>query len=357
MSSVMYPLSVIAKLQQSEMDRTVKDSFEDGGTYARNTWGLQTFKRQFQLQHSALTLAEWNALRIFYRARTGQFDPFWFRNNLDRTGNAKVRFAKSLQPQFSGNTRNVTVDLEEVAAIRCLPDMAELTTAAGSTPLAWYDASREKYLVNLGTVLQPESAYVYDAYETNRATWQAGSIDLGTSRVEQWQNYLFDGTRYAATPAIAGIAGITAATLFVQVLTPTTFSTINPVWIGGSTGGTGFGLNLNNVTNKWFGLVGTTSTAGFAASTQNTWQSLALTMSGTSISIYKNGVLIGTETLGTSLALTSNPLYVGYSPVNALPAISGTKIANAMAFTSQLSGAQIKAIHNLLAYQRGLATA
>ena len=364
MSNVIYPISIIAKLQQSEMDRTVKDSFEDGGTYARNTWGLQTFKRQFQIQHSALTLAEWNALRTFYRARSGQFDPFWFRNNIDRTGNANVRFAKSLQPQFAGNTRSLNVDLEEVAAIRCLPDMSEVTAAAGIAPLVWYDASREKYFTNLGTVTMPESAYAYDAFESFPATWQVGSLTIGNI-FGQWQHHPFDGTRWARSATLAAITGSQPAVTIFFIAKNSATTTRQVLFSLGAAGtGTAYGVELT-AAGSYFPFNGQATIVGgagaFPNSAADTWRSFALCSAAASNQqdLYVNAAIF--LSLTSTRAFTSGPAVLGAAPggsliANAGAAMTNCNLAHALVFAAQLTAAQIKAVHNLLGYQFGLAT-
>ena len=93
MSDVLYPLGPVGSLDVKRFDRTVFDEFEDGSTTARRLWTAKTFKRRFEISHQNLTETEMRKLGAFLAARDGRYDAFWFRDNWNRGGNAKVRLA------------------------------------------------------------------------------------------------------------------------------------------------------------------------------------------------------------------------------------------------------------------------
>src|SRR6185295_10427091 len=102
MSDVFYPISGFKDIQVQYLDRTVKDEFEDGSESAMRLWPDKTFKRIFTCQHMPLSAQEFGYVKSFFSARSGQYDSFWFRDNVNRQGNAKVRLAKPLQIRRNG---------------------------------------------------------------------------------------------------------------------------------------------------------------------------------------------------------------------------------------------------------------
>src|SRR6185436_4007119 len=147
----------------------------------RRGWPSQYFKRQFALQHSPLTLQEYRYLRSFWSQRSGAYDAFWFRDNVHREGNASVRFVGQLAPEFRGSARRVQLGFVEVAAVRALPEFDEVTVAAGSAPLFWWDANREMYYTHMGTLYRDPAVATYDSMlGSYRASWQGGTnLNLG----------------------------------------------------------------------------------------------------------------------------------------------------------------------------------
>ena len=118
MTNVLYPLGLIEQLKVTPSTRVLSDVFEDGSTNTRLLYPAQNFKRHFVLQHAPLTLDEYRFLRSFHSQRGGLYDAFWFRDNVNRAGNARVRFAKPLPEEHNGVLFNTQTEMDEVAAIR-----------------------------------------------------------------------------------------------------------------------------------------------------------------------------------------------------------------------------------------------
>ena len=354
MSAVFYPLSLIAKLKSSKADRTLQDSFEDGSTSARQLWLPQNFKRKFELTHAPLTPDEFRYLRSFYSAR-GTFDSFWFRDNVNRDGNAQCRFTQPFLPEYVGRGRPLTMQFEEIAPVRALPEQEDILAAAGSSPVLFWDANRELYYLHAGTAYTPESANTWDTMRAFPGTWSASPMVLGNTTA-QGQGYQFDGTRYAKSASIAAMNGKTEATIFCHALAQNDGTNKVAVIYGTSTSsGRCLGLYVTP-TGFWYGFIGGGFGTTNSFSNGAVWRSVALTVSGTTASLYSNGSLVGTETLGASLSLLTDVFTIGALNDGTSPLAANSLVGNALLFSSALSGPQIAALHNLFASQQGLAT-
>lgn len=355
MSDVIYPISIIRKLDVQRLDKTIADAFEDGSTATRRFWAAQEFKRRFTIEHGPLTVAELRYLRSFNAQRSGQYDSFWFRDNVNRAGNAKVRFVTPLPLPWSEGRREVTVALDEVAPIRALPEFDELATAAGASPLVWFDANRELYQSNLGSALTEANAR--DEMLLNAAPWSGGSLPLGNV-LSQYQHYAFDGVVYARTTAnLAGLSGSQpACTVFAIAKHGTIASKEVLFGVGtmGAGGAVGIAISASNAYEPWIGGSETWGTATFSNASNNTWRSLAVTWASANntANFYVNGAAALTESETRNFSAGRCSLGAA---VDATLKTSGN-VAQVLVFAAQLSFAQVKAVHNLLGYQYGLST-
>ena len=353
---MIYPISLIQQIDIQRMDRTLVDEFDDGSTNTRRYWAAQEFKRRITVSHGHLTPQEFRYLRSFNSARSGQYDSFWFRDNIHRGGNIKARFASPLPAPWAGGARQIQIALDEVAPIRALPEFDELATAAGATPLFWYDANREIYLSHLGTATMESSFYDAQAGASGAAL-QAGTFPLA-NYLSQYQHYAFDGTAWGKTAAnVSGLSGSQpACTVFAIAKHGTIASKAVLFGVGtmGAGGSVGIAISASNAYEPWIGGSETWSTATQSNGTPNTWRSFAVTWAAASntANFYVNGAAALTESETRSFAA---------GPVSLGAAIDGTlkttgNVAHAMVFAGQLTFAQVKAVHNLLGYQYGLAT-
>jgi hypothetical protein len=374
MSNTLYPLGLIASQKITPVNSVIADAFEDGSTSTRALWSPQNFKRFFMLQHASLTLAEFKYLRSFYSQRSGTLDSFWYRDNINREGNALVRFTPAppnvggstipFQKSRDGSLYAAAVQLGEIAPIRALPEWDEVTTAAGVAPALWYDANREFYLSHLGSVLF-DPAGAYDAANQKYpAPWQsANAVNNDGSMANQYQQYAFLGTGYAKTGInISEIAGAQpACTVFAIAQQSSTTNRQVLFGLGTTSPTAALGIQLT-AANKYAPWIGGTETWTAAAQTNpnNTWQSVAAVFPGSTntASLYVNAALIGTDT--NTRSYSAGPAALGAAtdgssicnPSNTMP---NCKLAHALVFPGALSLAQIKALHNLLGYQYGLA--
>jgi hypothetical protein len=362
MSNSLYPIGLIESQKVTPANSVVSDTFENGGTMSRLQWPAQNFKRRFALTHSSLTLAEWRYLRSFYSQRSGNYDSFWYRDNINRRGNANVRFSAALVEQQDGVLFNATPQLDEIAAVRALPEWDELTAAAGTAPLFWYDANREFYLSHLGAILTEPA--IYDAAnQVYPAMWQSGGTNL-TGAGAQYQAYNLQAAWARTAANIAGLAtGQPACTLFLihQFTGGTILEPMPQVLCAmggvGTNAGLGLQFDYNTGYRPWIGSAGTWTNA-YQPFAFNTWTSLAVVWPGGSNngSLYANAALIGTDT--NTRAYAVGPASVGAAPDGSLTngaSDSSNNLAHVMAFAGALSLAQIKAVHNLVGYQYGLA--
>src|SRR3990167_8891722 len=300
MSNVFYPLSLIGKLRSSKFDRTLADEFEDGTINTRRACAAQNFKRRFDLRHSPLTLAEYRHLRSFYSQRSGKYDSFWFRDNVNRDGNASVRFASELPPEYVGRGIGIGMLLDEAAPIRALPEFDELATAAGATPPFWYDANREIYYLHAGTTGSGE-ANAYDSMLLFPAPWQGGTALPIGDILAQYQHYAFTNSQWAKSASnIALLTGSQPACSVFAIAKHGTISSKQVLFGVGAMGagaGVGIAVSAANYYEPWIGGSETWGTARFENSAINTWRSFAVTWPASSnvASLYGTGAAALTE--------------------------------------------------------------
>lgn len=356
MSDVMYPISVVRGISVARVDRVIADEFEDGSINTRNYWGAQYFKRRFTVQHAALTAAEFRYLDSFHSQRSGQADAFWFRDNIHRNGNAKVRFVGPLPASWQQGAREIQVALDEAAPIRALPDFYDLALAAGSAPLFWYDANRELYALHGAQTILPGS--FFDAQSgVDGAALQAGIFPLGNV-LSQYQHYAFDGTAWGKTAAnIAGLSSSQPACTVFAIAKHGTISSKQVLFgVGamGSGAAVGIAISASNAYEPWIGGSESWGTATFSNGTNNTWRSLCVTWaaSSNSANFYVNGAAALTES--ETRNYTAGPASLGAAVDGSLK--TSGNMAHVLVFAGQLTFAQVKAVHNLLGYQYGLAT-
>lgn len=356
MSDVIYPLSLIQAIEIQRMSRTLVDEFDDGSTNSRRYWAAQEFKRKVRIQHGHLTPQEFRYLRSFNSARSGEYDSFWFRDNIHRGGNIKARFASPLPAPWAGGARHIELMLEEVAPIRALPEFDELATAAGATPLFWYDANREIYLSHLGVATMESSFYDANAAASGAAL-QAGTFPLA-NYLSQYQHYAFDGTAWGKTAAnITGLSGSQPACTVFAIAKHGTISGRQVLFSVGTkaTGGAvGIEVNASNYYTPYLGGSESWATARTLNSAINTWRSFGITWAASSntANFYANGAAALTES--NTRSFTAGPAALGASLDGTLKGVGN--VAHVIVFAAQLTFAQIKAVHNLLGYQYGLAT-
>jgi len=357
-SNVLYPVGLIAGQRIARVNRVVSDEFEGGSVSTRRVWSAQNFKRRFTIEHAPLTRTELKYLEAFYAQRDGGYDAFWYRDNLARGGNASVRFSRALEvnaatPALFG----VGVELDEVAPIRALPELAELIAAAGSTPLLWWDSNREIYFEHLGTATKDPA--VFDAVaQANQPAWQGGTaLSLG-SILAQWQDFSLDGARWALTPGnVSGLTGAQPACTVFAIAKAGTISSKQVLFgVGAMGAGKSVGLAVSAANNwePWIGGSETWGTALQSNAVNNTWRSFGLTWPSSSnvASFYVNAAAALTET--ETRAFTAGPATLGAAIDGTLK--STANLAHVLVWAAELTAAQVKAVHNLLGYQYGLAT-
>lgn len=357
MSDVFYPLSLIQQLVVSRVDRTVKDAFEDGSSAARRLWTAQYFKRRLALTHAPLTEAEFRTLRAFNTQRHGGYDSFWFRDNVHRTGNAKVRFASELPLQYQGRARMLNLQLEEVAAIRALPEIEEVATAAGASPAFWFDANRELYYTHNGTTVSGE-AFARDEVQAYPAAWQGGTtLPLGNT-TSQWQHYAFTASQWAKSGSnVSGPSGTQPVFSLFAIVRAGSAPVSNQVLFGIGTVGSTHALGLQYDSSGYFtpwigGSAESWTTARVQNSATNTWRSIAVSWpaSSNTASLTPNGGSAVTESKARSY--TAGPVTIGAASDGTLKCTAD--VAHIMGFNRELSSGEVDALHNLFAHQFGL---
>jgi hypothetical protein len=355
MSDVIYPISLIQQIDIQRMDRTLVDEFEDGSTNTRRYWAAQEFKRRLMVSHGHLTPQEFRYLRSFNSARSGQYDSFWFRDNIHRGGNIKARFASPLPAPWAAGAREIRVALDEVAPIRALPEFDELATAAGTTPFAWYDANRELYLSHMGSVTSNVSNY--DVMENYHLPWGGTGFSLG-GYASQYQYYAGNAASNMISAGNVSQLSTTqpACTLFAIVRHTTIAAQRVIGMVGGLTGTDGLGIKISasNYYEPWLGGSESYTNAKSLNSAIDTWRSVAVVWTGASnsVTLYVNGASIGTDSIARSYAAGKIAVHSSVAGTFANNGDTGHFIAVAGALTL----AQVKAVHNLLGYQYGLAT-
>lgn len=363
MSSLLYPLGLIAGLQTKAMDRTVGDDFEDGTTATRRMWAASNSKREFIIQHAQLTYAEMRWLRGFWNARSGQYDSFWLRDNVNRQGNAQVRFAEAIPETRAGGANNVSVKVQEIAPLRLLPQFGEIDAVVPTSGLVWYfDANRETYISHLGSIIQSPNAW--DETGKYPAPWQGGTLAVLAGILTQWQSFGATGTNWARSAGnVAELAGAQPACTLFAIVRHSTASTKQVLLsVGATATGAALGIALSAANNyePWIGGAEVWTGAQQSNGTADTWRSIAVVWpaASNSASLYINGALIGT--VANTRSLTAGPVALQAAPDGTLKAnpsgsATNSNVAHAMGWSSALTLAQVKALHNLFGYQYGLA--
>lgn len=366
MSDALYPISLIAAQRVTPFNRVLVDDFENGTTTSRRLWADKNFKRQFVLEHAPLTLQEFKALRSFYTQRNGQHDSFWYRDNITRGGNAKVRFGAALPASNQkAVVQNVASQLDEVAPIRTLPEYDELTAAAGVAPAAWYEGNRQRYFEHLGTAFYEPTLHDHSQAERYPLSFQSGSMTLRdtvaatTSFTQgQYQAIYVTGSNWTKTAAtIAELAGAQpGCTLFVILRRPATTTKHVIFAVGAMGAGNAMGLAHDTGADRfmpWLGGSETWTNTLTNNSPADTWRSYAVVFAAGSnnVSMYVNAALIGTDS--NTRNFTAGPASLG-AAIDGSDVANSYRIAHAIILPAELTLAQVKAVHNLLGYQVGL---
>lgn len=363
-STYTYPISLTGGLDVRRVNRVLSDSFEDGSGSTRRLWANRTFKRRFRIQHAPLLPIELDALEGFYSQRNGPSDSFWFRDNVHRRGNAEVRFAGPLQVTQQRGERIVQVDLEEVTPIVQNPSLYELRSAAGASPLFWWDANRVMFYRHIDPAAVTMESTIECPLGLHRAVWTPGAL-LPQGSLTQWQYFKPQLNYHAKTGAAVPLTGGTQPgfTLFCFVRHSASATKQVIAAIGFPLAGESIGLVLSaaNVYEPWLG--GAEVWAGPVQSnaTADTWRSIAVSVEAGSndIYMYVNGVSVGNSnanarTFANGLA-SMGAATNGSLPVNSSGAATNADTAHLMMFNVPMPVITVKAIHNLFCYQFGLA--
>jgi len=356
MSDVLYPISMISKMAVTRRERTLLDEFEAGNVQARRLWAEKSFKRQFEVQHAPLTLEELRRLNAFHAQRSGMADSFWFRDNISRGGNAKVRFADAHGFAQQAGERAVRVRLDEVDVTRALVDADEVETAAGAAPVLWWDANREAFYSHNGTMNYESQTWDASFAARYRANWSATPTFNGTA--SQWQAYDLAASAKTAANVTEITAGDPACTIFAVVKNPVCTSKKILFAVGTQGAGNCLGLALaaDNRYEPWVGGSETYTNARFQNSAAATWRTISLmhTASSNAIALRVNAATVGTDSPTKTLVV--GPANLGAAQDGTLACASGDLVAHVLLFAASLTNAQITALHNLFAHQYGYAT-
>jgi hypothetical protein len=342
------------------MIRVDRDVFEAGNTAAKLRWPAQFFKHHIELQHAPLTQAEVRYLLSFYSQRSGLYDSFWLRDNIDRTGNYNVRFAKEIAPeQDASPLRGVGIELEEVAPRRMLPFIEEVTSGAGFTPVCWYDANRRIYTTHMG--VNTEEVNFIDSANGNYplAPGVSAVASIAGTEVSQWQavtfasastNWMKSGVNVSELASSAG-----DCTLFVIASRAASASDEIVFQVGNDTGlgkVFGFGITAGNYWEWYYGSGSFFATNARLLNTPaSTYRSFAMVFTGgVTAKLYTNGALIGSDAITENYA--AGPVALGATNNGAMK--TNASVGQALMFAGALTLAQVKAVHNLFAPQYGL---
>lgn len=354
MSAVFYPNHAIERMVIQPFDRVLRDEFENGATSARRLWTTKEFKHRLEIEHTPMTRAEWWRLRSFLKAR-GTFDSFFVRDNIDRTGNYEVRFRNTFPRSNEVAVIRAAVELEEIAPRVPLVEVDEVETAAGNPLFAWYDANREYFLLDENE-LQVTEGTVHDAALNGQdLTWQSGALDL-RDYTAQYQHMAFDDNQYATRSGLTFPSADPAVTLFFVARAPTISAQSVGFCIGATGAGDCLGLQVSS-SNVWSPFDDDATSWGSAVqsnSTADTWRSFAITAAGGSndVKFYANAALKGTSTRSRD---SHNGTIALGSHVDGSLFGETIDIQHAMIFKAELTLAQIKAVHNLIRHQTGMA--
>lgn len=368
MSSVLYPIGLIEKLKCERIDHTIVDAFEDGSSAANSIWSLNTFKRKFTVSHAPLSQEEFRWLRAFLVARSGRYDPFWFRDNVNRGGNALVRFADAVPEErgAGGYYQGMQLKLEQTAPVRELlgrDDITTVLTAGGfsnASLMAWWDANRAIYYSHAGTVHQevliPDQSG--NGYHVQGVSGAVPPI-FATSALLQNQAFNMTNTTYA-TGVAAGVTGPALAgqpifSIFVLFMVNTAIYTGPKVIAsvgGGYTGQGSLGVQIDGLDIKpYVGASEVWTGAAFSAYAMHS-ACVVWTSGSNAATTYIDGVstAAGSNTRG----YLQNAFTFGASLTGNLIdyCSSGLYVPHVLFVNNgALDAATIKALHNLFVHQ------
>lgn len=364
MSDVMYPIGNL-DLSVTLEDRVVTDEFESGGSSARTYWPAGFFKRRFDIQHDALVKADFEYLQSFHRAR-GRYDPFWFRDNENRGGNAKVRFASSFNQGKDADRAayRPSFQLDEIAPIMGMPQIADVIAAAGVVPTAWYDPNREIYMPHGAASNLIIEGDAYDVGQSFPLHWLSLSSNLLylQETLSQYQTYGFDGFNHAIGTANPTFASNVCSLFIAFKGVPGSGGNGVIMSVGTQGSNSCFGIGMDGVGAL---IVPFTGTAGGApwtncrrAGSSSVFQTIAVTFDASNARMYVNGALFGTDAFTNSFA--AGPISIGSKSTGASildgASPNTNKLGDAMLFAGTvLTLAKIKALHNLVAHRYSLA--
>lgn len=360
MSDLIYPLALIGgELQLDKTSRIIRDQFEAGTESRRAMWPDHHFRRRWGFTHTGLTEQEAIVLKEFYGDRNGSYDPFWFRDSVNRSGNHKVRFDENYVPSHSRMNRSMEVRLTETSTRRSLPSIAEVTTAAGGVaPTLFFDPNREAIVTHLGAKYfesQPWDA----ASIAPRGLWY-GTGDRFTGLTTTYSHYSFNGSYAGIGSPPAGLTMSSGAAVFVIARAPSFSSRRIAFGIGNSADYQGIGLMMrpDNLWQPWIGGSLDYSVLHAANSPANTWRSFLICYtSSATVYFYNNTALVTYASVSTPISLASATGWgLGAAPENT--SLATADIGVAIYFPANLASNGATAaplLHNLFAAQYGLA--
>lgn len=374
MSNEFYPLSGIETIKVNPYVRVERDEFEDGSESSRRIWAEKVFKRTFEVKHFPLTDQEAVVLRDFFMEREGPYDPFWFRDNVNREGNYQVRFSNEMAYERITAATNVQSVMNQIAATKSrvtLPRLIAIIASASGTrdyiPF-WFDANKSRH-------------WIHNYVETHEQDWFNAGALVGEDAVLQspgvvssqlyvnsniYENCRIIGSttgKYiTANDQVKGdyiAPGSAARGLFFCVVRNPTHSSKSVIMgMGDVSSGNAMGLAINasNQYEPWLGGAHTFTNAKFTNSAANTWRTIAVAFDGSSCSLYVNGALIGTDS--QTRTYVDGKLSLGCAPNGTLP-VGGAGInylQHAMYLSDDFDATIVANLHNLFAAQFGLAT-
>jgi len=370
MSEEFYPLSGIEALSVNPLNRVETDEMEDGSETSRNLWADKMFKREIDLKHTPLTDQEAIVLRDFYTERNGSKDSFWFRDNVNRDGNYRVRFTGGTKYERMTAATKVDVTMRQIAATKARVTLPRIIAATGGirdqVPF-WFDADKSKH-------------WIHNYSEQHEQNWFNAGALAGVDAVHQTQNLaaqvyvatdkfhnarIIGGTnaKYITANAIAKgdyiAPGSQARGLwFAMVKLPTHASKRVICGIGtvAALSAMGIAIAADNRIEPWLGGAETFTNARFNNSTANTWRSVAVAFEGSDCTLYVNGVSIGTDAI-VGRTYVDGKLSLGCAPDGTLALTSGISyLQHAMLLSDDFDATVVANLHNLFAANFGLAT-
>jgi len=360
MSAILYPSAQIERQIITPFDRVLKDEFEDGPAQARGLWTPQEYKHRIEVTTTPMTRAEWWRLRSFLNQR-GTFDSFYFRDNLDRTGNYEVRLREIPGREFNVATMQARVMMEDVAPRRHLPELDEVETATGYTIdelRLWWDPNREFYALEDGAAVTEDETWD-ETFHDHRADWQASlPINLTGAEDAQYQSYRGTNEWALCSNYSHGATGNTPIiSMFIIAKSPTAAAQQVLFAYGANATGDclGFQISAANAFTPFDGDATTWGAASQSNGTPNTWRSFAVTATTSSndVKFYCNGALLGTITRSRT-QVAGNVSLLGMTDGTLI--CDQVDVAHAMIIKGELALANVKALHNLFAYQYGMVT-